>query len=81
MDDLRRKLIKFSLPEEGKSTTINAIDCAGGPEVLEKALRKFGKLALKGEDTSMHVEVVNGGLVVEGWAAFLDWGQEEGRGM
>ena len=81
LDDLRRKLIKFSLPDEGKSTTINAIDCAGGPEVLEKALRKFGKLVAKGEDTSMHVEIQNGGLVVEGWAAFLDWGQEDATGM
>ncbi|THH33938.1 hypothetical protein EUX98_g260 [Antrodiella citrinella] len=77
LDDLRRKLIKFSLPDEGKSTTINVADCLGGPEVLEKALRKFGKLAVKGDDTSMHVEIMNGGLIVEGWAAFLDWGQEQ----
>ncbi|CAL1704526.1 unnamed protein product [Somion occarium] len=81
LDDLRRKLIKFTLPEEGKSTTINVIDCAGGAEVLERALRKFGKLNPKpGDDTSMSVEIVNGGLSVEGWGAFLDWGQEESSG-
>ena len=80
LDDLRRKLIKFSLPDEGKSTTINAIDCAGGPEVLERALRKFGKLGTNREDTSMQVEIINGGLAVDGWAAFLDWGQEDATG-
>lgn len=75
-------MIKFTLPEEGKSTTINVIDCAGGAEVLERALRKFGKLNPKpGDDTSMSVEIVNGGLSVEGWGAFLDWGQEESSGL
>ncbi|KAK7693429.1 hypothetical protein QCA50_002997 [Cerrena zonata] len=81
LDDLRRKLIKFQLRNEGKSTLLNVTDCAGGAEVLEKALRKFGKINPKpNDDTSMTVEIINGGLSVEGWGAFLDWGQDEGVG-
>ncbi|KAI0079916.1 Pkinase-domain-containing protein [Panus rudis PR-1116 ss-1] len=81
LDDLRRKLIKFTLPVEGKSATLNVADCAGGAEVLEKALKKFGKMSARSsEDASMNVEIVNGGLSVEGWGAFLDWGQNDGSG-
>ena len=83
MDDLRRKLIKFQLRDEGKSTLLNVSDCVGGAEVLERALRKFGKINPKpNDDTSMNVEIVNNnGLSVEGWGAFLDWGQEDAVGM
>lgn len=74
--------MKFTFPEEGKSTTINVSDCAGGAEVLERALRKLNKLVPKpNDDTSMNVEIVGGGLSVEGWGAFLDWGQEDSNGM
>jgi mitogen-activated protein kinase kinase kinase len=44
LDDLRRKLVRFLLPDEGHSCTINAEDCSGGIEVLEKVLKKFNKL-------------------------------------
>lgn len=82
LDDLRRKLVRFQLRDEGKSTLLNVSDCAGGAEVLEKALRKFSKINPKpNDDTSMTVEIVNGGLSVEGWGAFLDWGQDDGVGM
>ena len=82
LDDLRRKLIKFQLRDEGKSTLLNVSDCVGGAEVLERALRKFGKINPKpNDDTSMNVEIVHGGLSVEGWGAFLAWGQEDAVGM
>lgn len=73
LEDLKKKLIKFTFPAEGKSSTINLNDCSGGVEVLERALKKFGKLR-SGEDGV--VEIVNGGLVLDGFGAFLDWGQD-----
>lgn len=77
LDDLRRKLVKFALPSEGKSATINVADCAGGVEVLIKALKKFNKLASRGDgDGAERVETENGGLSVEGWGAFLTAGDE-----
>lgn len=77
LDDLRRKLVKFALPSEGKSATINVADCAGGVEVLIKALKKFNKLSSRGEvDGSERVETEDGGLSVEGWGVFLNGGDE-----
>ena len=72
MDDLRRKLIKFTLPDEGKAATLNIADCNSGVEVLTKALKKFGKVGSDGSET---VESEETGLSVDGWGAFLDWGQ------
>lgn len=72
LDDLRRKLIKFSLPDEGKAATLNIADCNGAVEVLTKALKKFGKL---GADASESIESDESGLSVDGWGAYLDWGQ------
>ncbi|KAH9856962.1 hypothetical protein C2E23DRAFT_721053 [Lenzites betulinus] len=71
LDDLRRKLIKFTLPEEGKTTTLNVADCSGGVEVLIKALKKFIKL---GPDGSDNIDSDDGGLTVDGWGAFSEWG-------
>ncbi|KAL1944514.1 hypothetical protein VTO73DRAFT_2944 [Trametes versicolor] len=76
LDDLRRKLIKFTLPEEGKTTTLNVADCSGGVEVLTKALKKFGKL---GPESSESVESDDGGLSVDGWGAFSEWGMPEAQ--
>lgn len=74
--DLRRKLIKFQLADEGHSSTINVEDCPGGIEVLEKALKKFGKLGGRGTDTDSMMERAgtdDGGLSVDGWGVYLDW--------
>jgi mitogen-activated protein kinase kinase kinase len=83
LDDLRRKLIKFMLPEEGHSCTINAEDCAGGIEVLEKVLKKFNKLPSRGDWSNIMdlVETEDGGLSVDGWGVYIDWGQGEGQGL
>lgn len=80
--DLRRKLVKFMLGDEGHSATINVEDSVGGVEVLEKVLKKFGKLGsknieLEGAD---RVGTSDGGLSVDGWSVFLDWGKEASPG-
>ncbi|KZS99372.1 uncharacterized protein LAESUDRAFT_765618 [Laetiporus sulphureus 93-53] len=70
LDDLKRKLVKFTLPGEGKSVTINVTDCDGGVEVLVRALKKFNKLALRGDSKGAeHVEMEDGGLSVDGWVS------------
>lgn len=80
--DLRKKLIKFQLAEEGHSCTLNIEDCAGGIEVLEKALKKFGKLGGKSSDTeSAIVGTDDGGLSVDGWGVYVNWGNEDSPGL
>lgn len=83
LDDLRRKLVKFVLPDEGLSFTIDVATCAGGVEVLEKVLKKFGKGGSRSTDADGgmdHVQVDDGGLSVDGWGVYLDIGQEDGPG-
>jgi len=81
LDDLRRKLVKFVLPDEGLSFTIDVASCTGGVEVLEKVLKKFGKGNSRiDEDTDVsHTE--EGGLMVDGWGVYMDIGQDDGPGM
>ncbi|KZT09454.1 Pkinase-domain-containing protein [Laetiporus sulphureus 93-53] len=72
LDDLKRKLVKFTLPGEGKSVTINVTDCAGGVEVLVRALKKFNKLTSRGDsEGAERVETEDGGLSVDGWGVYL----------
>jgi len=80
--DLRRKLVKIVLGDEGHSATINVEDCVGGVEVLEKALKKFGKLGPKNSDLEGpdRVGTSDGGLSVDGWCVFLEWGNETSPG-
>lgn len=83
LDDLRRKLVKFFLADDGHSVTINVADCAGGYEVLEKVLKKFGKLGGRGSDAESmagHAGMEDGGLSFDGWGVYLDWGQDDGPG-
>ena len=80
--DLRRKLVKFMLGDEGHSATINVEDCVGGVEVLEKVLKKFGKLSARNaeSDGPDRAGTNDGGLSVDGWCVFLDWGNETSQG-
>jgi mitogen-activated protein kinase kinase kinase len=80
--DLRRKLVKFMLGDEGHSTTINVEDCVGGVEVLEKALKNFGRLNARNSELEGldRVGTSEGGLSVDGWCVFLDWGNESSPG-
>lgn len=82
LDDLRRKLVKFVLPDDGLSFTIDVATCSGGIEVLEKVLKKFGKGGSRSTDTdgSMDYSRMDGGLSVDGWGVYLDMGQEDGPG-
>ena len=69
LSDSRRKLIKFVLPVEGLSFTIDVATCNGGVEVLERVLKK-GSLRSDGNlDVS---QADGGGLTVDGWGVFTE---------
>ncbi|KAF9265418.1 Pkinase-domain-containing protein [Marasmius fiardii PR-910] len=82
LDDLRRKLCKFFLPDEGQGLTftIDVDSCAGGVEIIEKVLKKFGKGGNRSTDNDGamdHVTTEGGGLSVDGWGVFLDEGASD----
>lgn len=80
LETLRRKLVKFIMPGEGTST-IDIATCAGGVEVLEKALKKFGKASSRSTDMDGdYMQTDEGGLSIDGWGVFLGLGQEDGPG-
>ncbi|KAJ3732201.1 Pkinase-domain-containing protein [Lentinula guzmanii] len=81
LEDLRRKLVKFSLPDEHLTYTIDVDTCVGGVEILERVLKKFGKGGGKGigadpdaEGALDHVTTEDGGLSVDGWGVYLENG-------
>jgi hypothetical protein len=69
---LRRKLVKFVLPDEGLSFTIDVATCSGGVEVLEKVLKKFDKGSLKSDGNLDVSQTDDGGLTVDGWGVFME---------
>ncbi|KAL5532741.1 STE11 [Sanghuangporus sanghuang] len=80
LDDLRRRLVRFRLAEDGHSAIINVTECANGVEVLERVLRKFGKLGSNingGASGNVDPDSDEGGLSIDGWAVYLDWGDDE----
>ncbi|KAL5511240.1 STE11_2 [Sanghuangporus vaninii] len=80
LDDLRRRLVRFRLAEDGHSAIINVTECANGVEVLERVLRKFGKLGSNingGGSGNVDPDSDEGGLSIDGWAVYLDWGDDE----
>jgi len=80
LSDLRRKLIKFVLPDEGLSFTIDVATCNGGVEVLERVLKKFDKGSLRSDGNLDVSQTDDGGLTVDGWGVFMDIGQDIGSG-
>jgi mitogen-activated protein kinase kinase kinase len=83
LDEIRRKLVKFVLPDEGLTYTIDVASCNGGIEVLEKVLKKFGKGGSRAVDSDApleHALTIQGGLTVDGWGVYLDFGQQDGPG-
>ncbi|KAJ3829033.1 ste11-like protein [Lentinula raphanica] len=79
LEDLRRKLVKFYLPAEQLTYTIDVETCVGGVEILERVLKKFGKGGGKGKETDAegtldHVTTEDGGLSVDGWGVYLENG-------
>lgn len=77
LEDVKRKLVKFILAEDETSRTIDVEACQNGFEVLEKALRKFGKwrgIARGGATGLSESESENDEtscLDVDGWGVFL----------
>lgn len=82
LDALRRKLVKFLLPEEGLSSTIDVATCAGGIEVLEKVLKKFGKGGSRSVDMNGDSGKIEegAGLIIDGWGVYMGKGQEDAPG-
>jgi mitogen-activated protein kinase kinase kinase len=82
LEDVKRKLVKFILSEDETSRTIDVEACQNGFEVLEKALRKFGKWrgiarggpAGLGESESDTDE--QSCLDVDGWGVYLHKGED-----
>ncbi|KAG2134409.1 Pkinase-domain-containing protein [Suillus bovinus] len=80
-DTLRRKLVRFSMPEEQRSYTVDVADCAGGIEVLEKVLKKADKVgSSRRNDPMSRVETDDGGLSVDGWSVYLEWDETNDSG-
>lgn len=80
---LDKRLVKFQLPEAGQSVVIDAGDCAGGVEILEKAIKKL-KVTQRIPESDYNEHLVeigtgDGGLSVEGWGVFADWNNDSGR--
>ena len=91
LDDLRRRLVRFHLagdpagPPRGTSVTISVDQCNDGVEVLERVLKKFGKLGsgARGADTDSVMDSVDsdeGGLSIDGWGVYLDFGNNDRNG-
>ena len=77
-----KRLVKFQLPEAGQSVVIDAGDCAGGVEILEKAIKKL-KVTQRIPESDYNEHLVeistgDGGLSVEGWGVFADWNNDSG---
>lgn len=58
------------MPVEGKSSMIQVWDCAGGAEILERALKKLR--GLEESSQAPQIETIDGGLTVDGWGVFLE---------
>lgn len=72
LDDLRKYIVKFILPEGGHSK-ISIADCKGGVEILEKVLRKMDKgVNRSGDNTMDRVLTDGGGLSVDGWSVYME---------
>lgn len=78
-----KRLVKFQLPEAGQSVVIDTGDCAGGTEILEKAIKKLKVTQRIPEsdhnENLMETGIGDGGLSVEGWGVFADWNNDSER--
>jgi mitogen-activated protein kinase kinase kinase len=75
LEELKRLCVKFILADDGHSRVVNVGDCEGGVEVIERVLKKMGKIT----SGPMHAhETDDGGLVVDGWAMFSETSGPDG---
>jgi mitogen-activated protein kinase kinase kinase len=80
-DDIKKKIVKFVIPEEGTSFTIDVTNCSRGQEVIEKVLKKVGKTTLRNPGTeSPSGDRDDEYFNVDGWAVWQD-SPDEGIGM
>ncbi|TFK42548.1 hypothetical protein BDQ12DRAFT_281513 [Crucibulum laeve] len=80
-NDLRRKLVKFVVPDENLSCTIDAGLCSNGFEIIEKVLKKIdNKGGSKTSDDFNEQSSDGAWLSVDGWTVYLGMGQEDGPG-
>ncbi|ODO07690.1 hypothetical protein I350_03261 [Cryptococcus amylolentus CBS 6273] len=81
LDDLRRQLVKFVNVEDGTTRTVNVVQVASGVEILERALKKFGKwgtgkATYKGRDHESDDEH-EGHLEIDGWGVYVESNPDE----
>lgn len=71
LEDLRKQLVKFINSEDGTTRTVNLSQCTSGVEVLERALKKFGKWGM-GTATTTDTESDEDGdqLEIDGWGVY-----------
>ncbi|KAF6765233.1 STE/STE11 protein kinase [Ephemerocybe angulata] len=70
LDDIKKKIVKFVIPDEGTSITIDVTNCSRGQEVIEKVLKKIGKGGLRSSDPDAGRDF--GYFNVDGWAVYHD---------
>jgi mitogen-activated protein kinase kinase kinase len=71
LEDLRKQLVKFINSEDGTTRTVNVSSCTSGVEVLERALKKFGKWGT-GTAATTDTESDEDGdqLEIDGWGVY-----------
>lgn len=81
LDDIKKKIVKFVIPEEGTSFTIDVTNCSRGQEVIEKVLKKIGKTTLRnpGTDSPSGDRENEEHFNVDGWGVWQD-SNDEGIG-
>ncbi|WWD00301.1 hypothetical protein V866_007212 [Kwoniella sp. B9012] len=72
-DDIRRKIVKFVNAEDGSTKSVDVSNVVSGVQVLEMALRKFGKWGT-GVHASTDTESDEDGerLEIEGWGVYAE---------
>jgi mitogen-activated protein kinase kinase kinase len=74
LDDLKRYIVKFTVPGE-QSCKVNIGDCPGGVEILDKVLRKLNKDSARSLSFE-RATLEGGGLAMDGWSVYMS--PEEG---
>nr|ODN98849.1 STE/STE11 protein kinase [Cryptococcus depauperatus CBS 7855] len=74
LEDLRRQLVKFVSGEDGTIRTVNVSQVTTGVEILERALKKFGKWGT-GMQANLDTESEDGSdasLEIDGWGVYVE---------
>lgn len=72
--DLRRQLVKFINTEDDTIRTVNVMHVTSGVEILERALKKFGKFGtgIHGSPDVYGDEDGDGTLEIDGWEVYTE---------